>query len=124
MDDGHAIVEGLEVLVVGVEHVADDEAGGGAGAVPEEVEADVDEGPADVEADEAGGGNAGGGELAEGLADAAAEVEEEVRGAARGEAREDGLVARVGGGVEVEEAPAADAGVAGCLPGLVALGVG
>ena len=40
-----------------------------------------------------------------------------------GEAGENGLVARVGGGVEVEEAPTANAGVAGCLPGLVALRV-
>ena len=120
--DRHAVVEGLEVFVVGVEHVADDEAGGSAVAVAEEVEADVDQGAADVEADQAGGERrqrrAGGGT---GRRSSLGRGGGPGSGGRRGGREWTGSAGR--GGVEVEEAPTANAGVAGCLPGLVALRV-
>ena len=92
--------------------------------VTEQGVAEVDEGLAQLGADEGGRGDAVNEELAEILAEAATEVEEERRGRRGGrlaQKGEDAWVGRVRGEGEVQEAVSADAWVRVDGPGALSL---
>ena len=108
VDDVEAAVQGGQAGVGRVQDVARDEAAGKGVGVAEQVEAQLDVVVPQVGADEVGGGRAVPDQLPQDLAEAAAQVEE---GAPGPQAGDNARILGQGGYVQVQEAPAADAGV-------------